>query len=86
MDYQELFEKVKEVIIEHDPINLASHAPDDEYDSEVAYICPMVGRASSAEELSEKIYNLFVDQFDKDTAGDKRKYTAIAEKIFALSK
>ena len=58
---------VKRIIDEWDPIDLLSHAPDDEYHSEIEEIRYLLHMTDDSVELAEGIFNVFVDSFGKDT-------------------
>ena len=58
---------VKKVIDEWDPIDLLSHAPDDEYHSEIEEIRYLLQMTDDSAELAEGIFNVFIESFGKDT-------------------
>lgn len=65
-----MFEKVKSVIDEWDPVGLlSSHCPPDEYDDISAELAKIMTRNINVETLGNEIYNIFVrdfgDTFDK---------------------
>ena len=57
---------VKTVIDNWDPINLLSHAPDDEYHSEIEEIDNLLCSTDNVIALSEGIYKVFLDAFGED--------------------
>ena len=54
---------VKEVIDNWDPINLLSHAPKDEYHSEITEIEKLLQSTVDCVELAAGIYNVFLRSF-----------------------
>jgi len=68
------FSIVKEVIHEWDPICLMSHAPDDEYDSEIEDIVEILAYVGSVDDLARGIHNVFVNWFGKNFV-DAQNYT-----------
>ena len=55
---------VKLVIDSWDPVNLLSHAPSDEYHSEIKEIEIAASSTTNPAELAEKIYTIFLKSFD----------------------
>ena len=63
-----MFDKVKEIIDQWDPIDLLSiHCPNDEYDDISFSISQKVETIVDVEELANYIFNLFVQEFDVST-------------------
>lgn len=59
-----MFEKVKSVIDEWDPVGLlSSHCPPDEYDDISAELAKIMTRNINVETLGNEIYNIFVRDF-----------------------
>jgi len=58
---------VKTIIDDWDPINLLSHAPDDEYHSEIREIECLLNSTKDYRELAEGIYNIFLKSFGEIT-------------------
>lgn len=54
---------IKEVIDEWDPINLLSHAPDDEYEPEIRDIVKQLPTVESVDELALVMNEIFVKWF-----------------------
>ena len=54
---------VKIIINDWDPINLLSHAPDDEYHSEIAEIENLLILTKDYLELAKGIYDIFLKSF-----------------------
>ena len=67
---------IKPIIDEWDPVNLLSHAPQDEYHSEIADIQQLLSHTSDPLILAEEIYNIFLNSFGS-TAFQKTKYDCI---------
>ena len=64
---------VKRIIDEWDPIDLLSHAPDDEFHSEIDEIGYLVRMIDDSVVLAEGIFNVFVESFGKDTFNNSKK-------------
>ena len=60
MDY------IKKIIDDWDPIGLLSHAPDDEYQTEIEEIQQLLKICDDTEMLSEGIFCIFDKAFGKD--------------------
>lgn len=58
---------VKRIIDKWDPIDLLSHAPDDEYHSEIEEIRYLLHMTDDSGKLAEGIFHVFVEAFGKDT-------------------
>ncbi len=77
-----MYQNVKTVVNAMDPIGLIKGgAPEDEYDLEINKIIELIEQGSAEHELADRIYQIFVNYFTSDLAGEKSKYTAIAERI-----
>ena len=86
MEYKELFEKVRAILNQDDPIGLIGYgAPKDEYDGEVRQIILKIGEMDSLENATDEIYKIFVGMFNDTIAGSKEKYRDIAEKMLRLN-
>ena len=57
---------VKAIIDEWDPIDLLSHAPSDEYHSEIEEVERLLKSTKNVTELAISIYNVFLESFDAD--------------------
>ncbi len=57
---------VKKIIDDWDPIGLLSHAPDDEYQTEIEEIQQLLKISDDTEILSEGIFCIFDKAFGKD--------------------
>ncbi|PJB84973.1 hypothetical protein CO086_00725 [Candidatus Uhrbacteria bacterium CG_4_9_14_0_8_um_filter_41_16] len=76
-------ELIHEIINKHDPMGLlAGGAPTDEYDWEALQIARILRDAPG--DLEKSIYQMFVDRFNEETAGDKNKYKALADDIIKI--
>lgn len=58
---------VKRIIDQWDPVDLLSHAPDDEYDEEIELIQLLSGKFNDSETLGNGIYDVFVRSFGRET-------------------
>ncbi|MCL2816883.1 MAG: DUF1871 family protein [Clostridiales bacterium] len=81
--YREVYDIVKRSVDKWDCIGLLEMgAPQDEYDIEIARIVPVAYRTNDTKELADKIENIFIEYFGKDTYKSPRKdVDAIAEEI-----
>lgn len=66
-----LYDTVKKVIDNWDPIGLLPYAPKDEYDDESSAICEFIEEMKlkgeiDEQELAHKIYNVFSTNFGND--------------------
>ena len=77
---------IKTIIDEWDPIDLLSHAPSDEYHSEIEEIEQLLKSAKDKVELSTGIYNIFIKSFGEFSFQKaKSECDAIAQKILLRS-
>ena len=77
---------VKMIIDEWDPIDLLSHAPDDEYHSEIDAIVQLSKSTADINELAFGIYNVFVKAFGGDVFQKTQSECAgIAWKILRMT-
>lgn len=58
-------ENIKKIIDDWDPIGLLSHAPNDEYNSEIDEIYRLLCTSNTLDELAEGVYNTFSTSFGK---------------------
>lgn len=83
-EYQELWKLVEAAVNRADPIGLlALGFPDNEYHAEIAEILPKVESATSEEDLSEVIHQIFVEWFEPHMSGTRSLYDAIANEIWS---
>lgn len=57
---------VKRIIDEWDPIDLLSHAPDDEYHSEIEAVQNLTRVTKDSDELAEGIFEVFLESFGRE--------------------
>lgn len=77
-------DSIKSILRTHDPVGLISQgAPDDEYDHEALMVANI--RFDSHEDLTNKIHEIFVERFNRELAGEKSKYSSIADEIISKS-
>ena len=74
-----MFEIIKEVIIQWDPIGLMGFSPLDEYDDECCLIFNELKKKQEA--LDKIIYKVFSDNFEEAFQADLVKCTEIATEI-----
>ena len=76
---------IKKIIDEWDPVNLLSHAPQNEYHTEIDEIEKFLKGKKSCDELAEEIYAVFMASFgDGVFKNTKNDCLEIAEKIIHL--
>ena len=76
---------IKTIIDEWDPIDLMTHAPNNEYHSEIAEIEILLKRTDNICELATGIHNVFINSFNSDIF--KKTYfecIQIAKKLIAF--
>jgi len=77
---------VKSVIDEWDPINLLSHAPNNEYHSEIEEIEQLLKHVKDCDLLAEGIYHVFLKSFGEISFCKTRsECIVIAQKLLMLS-
>lgn len=57
---------VKKIIDEWDPLDLLSHAPADEYHSEIEKVRSLLDLEDNATELAEGIFQVFIESFGSE--------------------
>ena len=76
---------VKTIINDWDPINLLSHAPDNEYYLEIKEIEKLLETTKNCTDLAEGIYNIFITFFGKNSFNRSRsECILIARKILLM--
>jgi|GEM_PF-2724520 len=80
------YTSLKEIVNKVDPIGLVD--PDtpeslNEYDAELKEILKEDISLLSKEQLSQRIYNVFVQFFNEEVAGSREKYDSIADQFLA---
>ena len=76
--------RISDILFKCDPIGINFDVNRDEYDSEASRILEIIDSCKSIDGLEAKIYEIFIDMFDADIAGDKSKYRPIAEIIWGM--
>ncbi|KYZ75243.1 hypothetical protein AXX12_13855 [Anaerosporomusa subterranea] len=80
-------DRLTEIINEWDPIDLMSHAPDDEYELEIKMIRNIINDISNEFEVAQIIYDIFLETCGKELFKKSVEDCAIiAKKIMALEK
>lgn len=72
---------VKEIINKWDPIDLLSHAPDDEYHSEISEISELLKKSTDLELIADGIYSVFNKSFRGEFSKTKDECRKIAKLI-----
>ena len=73
---------VGKIINEWDPISLFPYAPADEYHSEIESIQSALSCCLNADELADKIYQIFLSAFGDSFVETKQECLNIANKLF----
>jgi len=71
------------IVDEWDPIDLLSHAPNDEYHSEISEIEKLLNSTNDSEKLATGIYAVFVTAFDDVFKKNQAECMLIAQKLLA---
>jgi hypothetical protein len=74
---------IEGLLAKEDPIGIVVAANYDEYRSEAKLISTIVKPINTVEQVLDIVYKVFVESFDEQIAGEKKKYRNIAEQIFA---
>jgi hypothetical protein len=82
-EYADLFASVSAILFECDPIGINFDDNTDEYDAEAGSIIPRLRECSTESEVRRVIHEEFAKWFS-DTAGEERRYTECARKIWSL--
>jgi hypothetical protein len=83
--YKYYYSQIAEIINSIDPVGLiAGGAPEDEYKAEISKILAVIQGDTDKKSIQKKIYQIFSESFDQETAGKKGNYEKIAEKIMEL--
>jgi len=77
----EMMDKITEIINRWDPAKLMSHAPDDEYNSEVSRIIEVLKFENDSVNLANAIKDIFNESFGEDLVNDFEIYKEIANEI-----
>lgn len=72
---------VKRIIDKWDPIDLLSHAPDDEYHSEISEIDYLLKKSNDLERLADGIHSVFSKSFRGEFSKTKDECREIAKLI-----
>lgn len=75
---------VKKIINQWDPVELLSHAPDDEYHSEIERIWKLLKESKDLNVLAEGIFNIFKDSFSNVFTKTIEDCTEIASKLLEM--
>jgi hypothetical protein len=72
---------VKEIIDRWDPIGLLTHAPDDEYHSEISEITELLNEATEVRVVADGIYSVFLRAFGEVFSKTREECSDIARLI-----
>lgn len=82
-----MYERCKKVIDEWDPIDLLSHAPTDEYHTEIEAVHHLLCMTHELSEVTEGIYSIFIKAFGEEFfAGRKAECEQVAKTLLLLEK
>lgn len=73
--------KTKRIINEWDPLNLLSHAPDDEYEEEIILINDFLAKTNDVNQVAIEIKAIFIKMFGDDFKRSYNDCIEIAKKI-----
>jgi hypothetical protein len=73
--------KTKRIINEWDPMNLLSHAPDDEYEEEIILINDVLAKTNDLHQVAIEIKAIFIKMFGDDFKRSYNDCIEIAKKI-----
>lgn len=73
--------KTKRIINEWDPMNLLSHAPDDEYEEEIILINDVLAKTNDLNQVAIEIKAIFIKMFGDDFKRSYNDCLEIAKKI-----
>ena len=79
--YKQLLNEVSAILFRHDPVGINFEDNTDEYDPEAGTILPRLRRDLSVEEAAAIVHEEFVRWFERETAGSRERYSAIAAEI-----
>lgn len=83
-EYGKLFDKVANLLFQHDPIGINFESNTDEYESEAGTILPRLKTCGSVLEVRKMVHEEFIHWFDAGIAGAESNYDAIAQKLWEL--
>lgn len=85
MDEKKILSKIRKILNKYDPIGIILEDENlDEYDPEIHEIIALMKNNTYLENFPEEIFKIFIKYFDLETAGNKEKYTPIAQEILKL--
>lgn len=73
--------KTKQIINQWDPMNLLSHAPDDEYEEEIILINDFLAQTKDVDQVANEINTIFIKMFGADFKNGYNDCLEIAKKI-----
>lgn len=79
-------DRIAQILVKHDPIKIyfPEYNNRDEYVPEAQDIADGLSGCTSAEKCLELVYLTFIREFGLSVAGDRNRYTQIAEDIWVL--
>jgi phage gp46-like protein len=80
--YKTVYDDLANILFRHDPVHIASRR--DEYEPEVGRILAGTKDVRSVDDLTDAIHSVFIEMFDRSTAGDRAKYEPIARELWVL--
>jgi len=82
--YNKIFNIVKEIVNDWDPVGLLHSAPEDEYEIEITRIVSLLNKVDSVYTLSDGLGKVFTKAFD--CSFPKEECLPIAQKIWKETK
>lgn len=80
--YGALYSDLLVLFYKADPIGLASHAPPDEYSSEVETVLPRLSACHGPDDVQRVLHEEFCRWFDADLAGPPAQYRVLAVQVW----
>ena len=78
--------KVEDVINEWDPIRLLSHAPKDEYHTEIDAVIKALRECADADRLAYEIKSIFIKSFGSTFVRTQRECLDIAYQLLSMNR
>ena len=75
---------ISKLLFEKDPVGINFEDNTDEYDSEAAMILGKLNTCKNVQDVKKLVYNVFMNHFDKETAGPIEIYTDLAEELYKM--
>jgi hypothetical protein len=80
--YKAVYDGLASILFRLDPVHIA--AGRDEYEPEIGRILAGTKDVRTVDDLTDAIHTVFIEMFDRSTAGDRAKYEPIARELWVL--